>query len=190
MGLDGPHVDLSKAVIDQEQFRALDLSQAFTLSQSFDLALCLEVAEHLPSSSAEGFIASLVSLAPVILFSAAPPGQGGTGHINEQWPRYWQALFSQHQYEMLDCIRPRIWGESDVAWWYRQNMFMVIQHQFLDERPELRNLAVPGRIDEWILVRDHVFKANCGLPTGIRQLTRLLTRELTRRGRQRLGRHP
>jgi hypothetical protein len=46
----------------------------------FDLAVCLEVAEHLPPERAESFIRELCDLAPVVLFSAAIPGQGGTGH--------------------------------------------------------------------------------------------------------------
>lgn len=52
-------------------FRAADLSQPFQLAEFFDLAICLEVAEHLPKQSAPGFIQSLVRLAPVVLFSAA-----------------------------------------------------------------------------------------------------------------------
>ncbi len=57
-------------------------------------------------------------------FSAALPGQGGTSHINEQWPEYWRRLFEARGYWMLDPIRPRIRDDKRVAWWYRQNILM------------------------------------------------------------------
>jgi hypothetical protein len=61
--------------------------------RTFDLAICLEVAEHLPPEAAEGFIDSLTRLAPVVLFSAAITFQVGNQHLNGQWPDYWATLF-------------------------------------------------------------------------------------------------
>jgi hypothetical protein len=90
----------------------------------FDLAVCLEVAEHLPASSAEAFVKFLTGLAPVVLFSAAIPGQGGTNHINEQFLSYWVKLFSQSGYHPLDVIRPIIWNDERVPFWYRQNIIL------------------------------------------------------------------
>ena len=65
------------------------------LERKFDLAISLEVAEHLKSSSSEDFVQSLTTLAPMILFSAAIPHQGGLHHINEQWLEYWGDLFNK-----------------------------------------------------------------------------------------------
>src|SRR5579862_3100091 len=65
------------------------LDRPFNLGRSFDLAMSFEVAEHLPPDAAKGFVDSLTRLAPLVLFSAAIPFQGGVGHINEQWPEYW-----------------------------------------------------------------------------------------------------
>jgi hypothetical protein len=70
----------------------VDLSRPFQLAESFDLAICLEVAEHLPKQSAPGCIRWLPRLAPVVLFSAGVLLQGGTRHVNEQRPAYWQGL--------------------------------------------------------------------------------------------------
>lgn len=53
-------------------------------------------------------VTALTDAAPVILFSAAVPGQGGNNHINEQWPEYWCQLFKALGYDVLDPIRPRI----------------------------------------------------------------------------------
>lgn len=90
-----------------------------------------QLASRSPSTSLKpgraGLVADLVSLAPVVLFSAAVPGQGGTGHINEQWPEYWAALFQSHGYECLDCIRPKIWRESRVDAWYKQNLLLFVR---------------------------------------------------------------
>jgi SAM-dependent methyltransferase len=87
-GLDGDYVDRRLLQIPQDQFSATDLSLPFRLPCTFDLAVSLEVAEHLPPQSAEDFVDSLTRLAPVVLFSAAIPLQGGTHHLNEQWPDY------------------------------------------------------------------------------------------------------
>jgi SAM-dependent methyltransferase len=124
LGLDGDYVARSSLRIAPEEFVAVDLTKPLANRGRFDLALCLEVAEHLPQRLAAPLVGSLCELAPNVLFSAAPPGQGGTHHINEQWPRYWQQLFRSNGYEMHDVIRVRIWENRAVAPWYRQNIFL------------------------------------------------------------------
>ena len=63
-----------------------DLAQPLQIDRRFDLALSLEVAEHLPPECGSEFVQTLTDLSSVILFSAAIPFQGGTDHLNEQWP--------------------------------------------------------------------------------------------------------
>jgi SAM-dependent methyltransferase len=92
----------------------------------FDMAVSLEVAEHLPPERAEGFVADLCTLADVVVFSAAIPGQGGTGHLNEQWPGYWADLFAAHGYWTSGYMRWRIWDDDRVENWYRQNLLVAI----------------------------------------------------------------
>src|SRR5215472_427313 len=123
LGIDGEHVK-GELQLSEGEFRALDLSRPFAIERIFDLALSLEVAEHLPPASASEFVASLTRLAPAILFSAAIPFQGGVHHVNEQWPDQWASLFRQHGYFCVDCIRKRIWENEDVAWWYAQNILL------------------------------------------------------------------
>jgi SAM-dependent methyltransferase len=134
LGLDGPYVAQSQLRISAEQFRPMDLSHAFQLDRKFDLALSLECAEHLPPESAVAFVSSLVKLAPAILFSAAVPHQGGTHHVNEQWPSYWARLFREHDYHFWDCLRPHFWNVEAIPPWYRQNAFLVASHAFLDRK--------------------------------------------------------
>lgn len=123
-GVDGDYVDRSLLKIPADRFTPRDLSQLASIGARFDLACSLEVAEHLPQARAEAFVAALADSAPVVLFSAAAPGQGGDDHINEQWPSYWARLFGKHGFVTLDCIRPKIVNDPRVEWWYRQNILV------------------------------------------------------------------
>lgn len=119
LGVDGDYAD---AVIP---LTAADLSTGLPDVGTFDLAVCLEVAEHLPPSAADTFIAGLCELAPVVLFSAAIPGQGGTGHLNEQWPAYWTDRFDTNGYACSGALRWQIWTDDRVENWYRQNLLVA-----------------------------------------------------------------
>lgn len=132
-GVDGDYVDRSQLRIPSDRFLARDLTKSLHFDRAFDLAVCLEVAEHLPESRAGGLVVDLVSIAPCVLFSAAIPGPTGTNHINSQYLPYWVSLFQTHGYEALDLIRPRIWGNNSVAWFYQQDtvMFVAPNHSLL-----------------------------------------------------------
>jgi len=123
-GVDGDYVDRSKLHIPREFFAAADLNSPLSLNRRFDLAVCLEVAEHLPMASASVLVGSLTQLSNIVLFSAAVPGQGGANHINEQWPDYWDRLFGDRGFRSIDWIRPKIWNSGQVDWWYAQNIFV------------------------------------------------------------------
>lgn len=94
----------------------------------YDLAVSLEVAEHLPHGSAEAYVRLLCSLAPVVVITAAPPGQGGNGHINEQPREYWIALFSAAGlvYDSETAvILSDIWKKAGcVEDWYWRNLMV------------------------------------------------------------------
>jgi SAM-dependent methyltransferase len=137
-GVDGDYVPRSQLRIPTQAFQAADLSQPLRLERQFDLALSLEVGEHLPPASGPAFIESLVRLAPVIVFSAAIPGQGGTNHVNEQWQSYWAALFEERGYYPIDCIRPITWNHPEVELWYAQNCLVYVHADALESYPEWR----------------------------------------------------
>lgn len=124
LGLDGSWVDQAALAIPRERFRVADLAAPPPLERRFDLALSVEVAEHLPEASADAFVRTLASLAPVVAFSAAIPGQGGTHHVNEQWPDYWASRFLSRGYLCIDCLRTQLWARPDVQWWYSQNLLI------------------------------------------------------------------
>lgn len=93
-GIDGA----SKAggVLLPSQFELVDLRNPWVPHAKFDLALCIEVAEHLRPEHAPTLVATLARCADSIFFTAARPGQGGEGHHNEQPQSYWLDLFSQY----------------------------------------------------------------------------------------------
>jgi SAM-dependent methyltransferase len=131
LGVDGPYVNPEMLQIPRERFRAQDLAAKFDLGRRFDLAITLEVAEHISPSAAGMFVDNLVRHAPVVMFSAAIPGQGGTFHVNEQWPDYWAERFDKRNYVHIDCLRDRVWGNSRIPVCYRQNAFLYVEREFL-----------------------------------------------------------
>jgi SAM-dependent methyltransferase len=102
----------------------------FNDDRAFDLAVSMEVAEHLPQTCADRYIDLLARLSPVIVFTAAPPGQGGTAHLNEQPLSYWISKFQERGFSLAEELSRR-WRENwdaagDVKHWYRQNL-MIFQ---------------------------------------------------------------
>jgi SAM-dependent methyltransferase len=106
--------------IDESELVRYDLDSYQVRCDDWDLAICLEVAEHLEPGAAKFLVAGL-ALAKTILFSAATPGQPGIGHINCQPHDYWHDLFAQHG------KTPEFIGDKftePVADFYRRNMFL------------------------------------------------------------------
>lgn len=126
-GLDGPWVPRDALEIAAERFQVADLTQPVQLGRSFDLALCLEVGEHLPAEAGAILIQTLTSHAPAVLFSAAIPGQGGTDHVNEAWPGVWHQHFAKAGFDCHDIIRPAIWTDAGIEPWYRQNLLLFLR---------------------------------------------------------------
>jgi SAM-dependent methyltransferase len=124
LGVDGNWADRAKLHVPLDRFVERDLELPIHIDRRFDLAVCVEVAEHLPGSRAGGLIDDLVALAPCVLFSAAIPGQGGTHHVNEQFLSYWARHFARHEFVPVDLIRPQIWDNANVQYWYRQNIIL------------------------------------------------------------------
>jgi SAM-dependent methyltransferase len=133
VGYDGEWVDKSTLHFPRELFVTADLKKPIQLSRKFDLAISLEVAEHLPESVAKQFVASIAASAPAVLFSAAIPLQGGAYHINEQWPAYWSALFGEHGFVAVDCIREKVWDNPSVGWWYAQNCMLLVKPELIEK---------------------------------------------------------
>lgn len=104
-----------------------DLVDPPTAHRKFDLVVSIEVAEHLPESSADNFVELLADLGDQIVFSAAIPGQGGNAHVNEQWPDYWHEKFAKHGFAICD-IRQDFWENKNIDPCIRQNLFILLRH--------------------------------------------------------------
>lgn len=125
--LEGDYVESKLLQIPKKQWIPCNLEERFCVERRFDLAISLEVAEHLSESRAESFCEDLTRLSDVILFSAAVPFQSGNGHINEQRLSYWVRLFEKCQYEAFDIVRPLIQHDTGIPSWYRQNIVVFVK---------------------------------------------------------------
>jgi hypothetical protein len=140
VGLDGSWNSQGQMVEPTICFKAIDLNSPFTTDRRVDMAMSLEVAEHLKCESASSFIDALTNASDVILFGAAVKGQGGTGHINEQPQSYWGDAFHERHYSVVDILRPTLWSNTNIEFHYRQNAFLYIKNG----HPLLRHLLSHG----------------------------------------------
>ena len=131
LGIDGEYVSSEKLMFDANFFLSQDLEKPITVSNTFDLVLCLEVAEHLSPGRADTLVEDLTKLSDIVVFSAAIPSQVGQNHINLQYPEYWIGLFSEHNFSCFDILRPLFWNDLRVHWWYRQNLLVFSKRETL-----------------------------------------------------------
>jgi SAM-dependent methyltransferase len=143
-GYDGDYVDRKLLRIAPGSFHPIDLSTALRNGEpdgSFDLAISLEVGEHLPPEASDALVQRLTALAPAVLFSAAIPRQSGTDHINERWQSDWARMFAVHGYHPHDTIRPAVWDDPAVEPWYAQNALLYLREP--SPAPVLLDLVHP-----------------------------------------------
>jgi SAM-dependent methyltransferase len=158
LGIDGAYVDRSALLMEAGQFLAHDLRRPLQIGRTFDLCQCLEVAEHLPADSADGLVEFLTQLAPIVFFSAAVPGQGGTHHVNEQWPNYWCERFAARGYQLVDALRHQIWNDSRVDFWYAQNAVLFVDDRALAANERLQEAHRQTRPEHLALVHPQLFE--------------------------------
>lgn len=132
IGLDGDYISRSMLMIPEKCFLPTDLSKPFKVAKKYDMAMSLEVAEHLPAESADSFVGNLCMSSDIVLFSAAHPGQGGDGHINEQPKEYWIYKFAKHNYKPME-IKQYFADDDKVEWWYRDNIVLFAAADKYDE---------------------------------------------------------
>jgi SAM-dependent methyltransferase len=148
VGIDGEWAAKAGLCAPRIEFQARNLNSEVKLGETFDLAISVEVAEHIEPSASDKFYLSLTGLADAIVFSAAFLGQPGADHINTRPHSFWAEKFRAGGYAIFDLFRPRLWGDDRVEPWYRQNAFLYVKPahplmpllQAAGERP-LANLA-------------------------------------------------
>lgn len=143
VGLDGPWNSQSDLVDQAIEFRPADLNEGVAVgpaAERFDLAMSLEVAEHLRPESSANVVRSLCGLSDVVMFGAAFLHQGGSDHINLRLPSFWAGLFAEQDYAVFDYFRPHSWGLEHVPFFYQQNTYLYVRN----EHPLAQKLAQSG----------------------------------------------
>lgn len=177
-GVDGDWVDRDLLVIPKTSFSQVDLGKVMVkLPQRYGLAIALEVAEHLTSDRAAEFVTALTELSDFVLFSAAIPFQGGSNHVNEQWPQYWVELFAARDYVAHDFIRAKIWNDNKIPFWYRQNILLFSTRQLSGN---IRVAAAAGDSSRMPLdvVHPELYRNKVNAQTGVKASFKLFRRSL------------
>jgi len=148
LGLEGPWVEDKLLKIPQDSLKQVNFEQGVKLDSKYDLAISLEVAEHLKPETAKSFVQSITNASDFILFSAAVPFQGGTNHVNEQWPEYWIELYKEQGYVLLDFVRMKVWDDETIPYWYRQNALFFVKEQRIGDvkLPDMSGITFPGSV--------------------------------------------
>lgn len=110
-GVDGSR-DATWPEAIQSRCQVADVTDGF-VSHRRDLVICTEVAEHIPQVHANTLVAALCLHADkYIYFTAAPPGQGGYDHVNEQpFASYWEPKFVERCW-VVDHFRTEAMREA------------------------------------------------------------------------------
>lgn len=178
LGMDGDYVERQRLHIPNTCFRAAELSALKTVDRRFELAISLEVAEHLPPASSEQFVRLLVAAAPVIMFSAAIPGQPGTSHINPRWHRYWHEQFAGHGFRAFDPFRPVLWHDERVSLHYRQNIFLYAHETWLKEHAADADVIALPPVNCLTMIDEDVLMENLSLRSTLARLPYLIRKRL------------
>ncbi len=133
-GFDGDWVDQSKLLSKNIKFNKTDFTELYQVEEDYDLAISLEVAEHIESKYADQFVNTICSAAEVVVFSAAIPYQGGAGHVNEQPQSYWVALFEKNDFVCIDLFRNEVWNNDSVEFWYKANTLLFLKRSVYEVR--------------------------------------------------------
>ena len=178
-GLDGSWVDQNLLTIPRTCFKQVDLRKSsIILPQRYDLAISLEVAEHLPSDRSKEFVSSLTALSDYVLFSAAIPFQGGRNHVNEQWQHFWVDLFGSMDYVVHDFIRQKIWNDNQIPFWYRQNILLFSAKQQKSRDTPLDSIDLDTRSMPLDLVHPDLYLSKANTRISVKSSFRLLLRSL------------
>lgn len=99
------------------------------VQETFDLVLCFEVAEHMSPEIGDRLIHFIAGYRSPVIFSAAHPGQGGTGHVNEQPDTYWVDRFEKLGFRLDPGLTRRLRSEfsaRSASSWFCNNTFVVL----------------------------------------------------------------
>lgn len=100
LGFDGSKEIIPSLLFHPSQYRHVDLRTNIKIKGGVDMIWCREVAEHLHFKFSDILVRNIVRNCSVTYFTAAQPGEIGSGHINCQFPEFWIALFKRYGWEV------------------------------------------------------------------------------------------
>lgn len=130
LGCDYSDAAVQIAPEEVEVFKA-DATKPIHIDKTFDLVMCFEVAEHIQTQLSQQLVTNCTSYADTVIFTAAPVGQGGVGHINEQPYDFWINLFENEDFQynrsLSESVRSKMQDEDIVPW--LANNFMCFKRR-------------------------------------------------------------
>jgi SAM-dependent methyltransferase len=100
IAIDGSEKIIPSLLFDKSKFMAIDIRNNIKVKGGVDMIWCREVAEHLNFKYSDTLVRNIVRNCKVVYFTAATPGQIGSGHINCQWHGFWIALFKKYDWKI------------------------------------------------------------------------------------------
>jgi SAM-dependent methyltransferase len=127
LGLEGAKNALKHAVIPN--IVQHDLREPFQHSRHYDLVMCIEVAEHIHNIHSDVLVDTIAGLCKRdghIIFTAAPPGQGGFHHINLQPREFWVKRFAQRGFSYSARLSTKLREQLDLKHlhWIERNLMI------------------------------------------------------------------
>lgn len=169
--LDGCDINRGK-YLDDDEFLLCDLAKydaSKVSATKYDIAVSIEVAEHLDEMYAEKFIENLCALSDIVLFSAAIKWQGGSHHVNERPQSYWKEKFEKCGYQIIDCIRPHFWSDTTIDGVVRQNCFLYVSRdKYKEVKEKFEDSVMPIDV---VIPELYNFKMECFLSGRTNNLT-------------------
>jgi len=115
----------------KEYLEVKDILQ-YKPERQYDLVVCMEVAEHIAEDKADKLIKIITkSSGAFVWFTAAQPGQGGTGHVNCKDLCYWARKFEDCRFvpkwELGYELKTQMLKIPDITQaypWFRDNLLI------------------------------------------------------------------
>lgn len=142
-GIDGDWVNPGKLMLPEIDFSHGNFESPIPNPGRYDISMSAEVGEHVSEASADFLVDALCAASDLVLFGAAIPGQTGTNHINCKFQSWWAAKFREREFLVIDGVRPHVWNNDEVHWWYRQNLLLYCKKENKDLLAKIKPLEQP-----------------------------------------------
>lgn len=125
-GIDASTNAFNTAPLPDAVLEKQDLRSPYYSDKTYDISLCIEVLEHIPSEYSDTIVDSITSSASIAIITAAPPGQGGRHHVNEQSRSYWIEKFSNYGFSYSDYDTRKVKNQISIEHldWLRENLMI------------------------------------------------------------------